>query len=605
MLDKPAFAGQSYRQMVAFLIKQAEQYASPEIIAALKTKMVTALHLAQAKAMSLGKTADAGKLADAINKIYGEAPEIAQAGFEAYKNGGGTTIGSPKAAQPTAPKPVEAAKPAAAPPTQAKKSDLEKYTPKFAEALKAIAEQYKVSSKKSVRAKLKAAVQNDATVEAFELSLKPAEKKKLEKMWGPAAVKVGKTAAQAAYESYQKYYGAGGYYATSSPPPPPPVTPPTEAELTKAKKSAALQMEYVPSAPTTATGQAEAQKLIDAFNAQYADKELTDPAALMTKVNDFKAMAAKVAQITAKEQPALAQQNAEHQKKMAEQKQAAAKALKEAQEAAKAKNKQYMADLGISETEATGFDALVEMVGGSSADVATQFKKYQNEAQSHGYPITGFQYALIRNYIDGGYSSINKALRSESWSAKQHVYARLVNNAIDKMPKYTGWVERGTQLDADEIAKYKPGYVVPQKAFTSTGIGYKFGGNVTTRSRPTASAAATSRLAPTRARRRSCSRRARTSWSTRSSTKAARPTSRWKKWRASDDPARRETRQLRGRQAERHRSTGRRNRGRRRAAGGAASAVGQAARRARRADLRDRAVRERVHRSEPGQSFGP
>jgi hypothetical protein len=119
------------------------------------------------------------------------------------------------------------------------------------------------------------------------------------------------------------------------------------------------------------------------------------------------------------------------------------------------------------------------MLGASSGkDVVAQFKKFEENAKSLGYPISGFQYALIRNYINGGYSGINKALRSASWTPAQHVYARMVNNAIEKLPKFTGTVTRGTSLDASQIANYKPGHVIRESAFTSTGIGFKFGGNV-------------------------------------------------------------------------------------------------------------------------------
>jgi phage-related protein (TIGR01555 family) len=256
----------------------------------------------------------------------------------------------------------------------------------------------------------------------------------------------------------------------------------TPAELEKAKKSIALQPQYVPGygdlqfTPT----KTQADGLVAEFNKEWAGKDGLKPEQLEQKVQAFKVLGAKVATLKAAEAVNAQQLKAKEQAAQAEKNKKAADALKEQQAAAKAKNKQYMDALGISETEATGFDALVEMMSESSskADLIEKFKSYESAAAKLGYPISGFQYALIRNYINGGYKSINKALRSNSWSTPQHVYARLVNNAIDKIPKYTGTVVRGTTLDASEIAAYKPGHVVVEKGFTSTGVGYKFGGNV-------------------------------------------------------------------------------------------------------------------------------
>jgi hypothetical protein len=257
---------------------------------------------------------------------------------------------------------------------------------------------------------------------------------------------------------------------------------PTAAEIEKAKKNVPLQLQYVPGAPTSPPYiVAAAQEKVDEFNKKYAGKDLAgNQPALIQKVNDFKTLQAAMAPLA---QASGAE--AEKQKKAAAEKQsaankAAAEALKAQQAAAKAKNQEYMKALGISETEASGFDALVDMMSESSskADLIEKFKSYQVAAEKLGYPISGFQYALIRNYIDGGYKAINKALRANSPSVAQHVYARLVNNAIDKLPKYTGTVVRGTTLDPSEMAHYKPGHVVTEHGFTSTGVGYKFGGNV-------------------------------------------------------------------------------------------------------------------------------
>lgn len=265
-----------------------------------------------------------------------------------------------------------------------------------------------------------------------------------------------------------------------APPAPSKFPPPTAGELEKAKKTVALQLQYVPASSGlyTSGAKAEAQKLVDAFNAKYAGKQIAQGPDLVQKVNDFKVMNAAVEQLVKGDDSKAAElqkaQAAQAAKAAAEQ----AEKLKKSKEEHIAKNKAAMLALGITEQEAVGFNALVEMMGGTQADVIESFKKFETQAKAHGYPISGFQYALIRNYIDGGYAQINKALRSGNWAPQQHVYARLVNNALDKMPKYSGWVDRGTNLSPADVAKYKEGTVIQEQSFTSSGIGYSFGGNV-------------------------------------------------------------------------------------------------------------------------------
>lgn len=253
------------------------------------------------------------------------------------------------------------------------------------------------------------------------------------------------------------------------PAPPPPAPPPKAPQATPEELKKAAKATTFPESPSNASA---ANGLIKKFNEKYANKTVTDPAALNQKVADFKQMQSQVQAINT----AHASEQATKQKVANE---AAATKLKAEKQAAAEKNKQYMKDLGISETEAMGFNALVDMIGvGKSSELVKQFQVYQSDAANLGYPISGFQYALIRNYINGGYSSINAALRAPSMTQAQALYARMVNNALDKLPKYEGLVERGTHLEPSQIAAYQPGHVVPHRAFTSTGIGYKFGGNV-------------------------------------------------------------------------------------------------------------------------------
>ncbi len=265
-----------------------------------------------------------------------------------------------------------------------------------------------------------------------------------------------------------------------APAPAPKLPPPTEAELTKAKKTVALQSQYVPGYEQviSTAGQKAMNEAIAEFNGKYANKEMTSQPALIQKVNDFKLLSAKVAALgkidAAQKDKIAAEQKAAAQKAAAE---AQAKLAAEKKSAAE-KNKGYMQALGISETEAMGFNALVEMHGGPAADLVAKFKSYESDAAKLGYPISGFQYALIRDYINGGYVSINKALRGKALTPAQHVYTKMVNSALAKMPKFTGTVTRGTTLSEADIAHYQPGHIIEEKAFTSTGVGFKFGGNV-------------------------------------------------------------------------------------------------------------------------------
>jgi hypothetical protein len=223
-------------------------------------------------------------------------------------------------------------------------------------------------------------------------------------------------------------------------------------------------LQYVPGAPSTPA----AQKLVDKFNDKYAGKELKTKAELETKVADFKDLQAAMIPLMNESQKAQAEAQAKAKeaaaKAAAEQK---AKEKVEAQRAAE-KNKGLMKELGITEQEAFGFTALVSMMGGKQADVVNSFKNYEKKAKAYGYPVTGFQAALIGNYTGSGYVEINKALRSGSWTEAQHVYVKMVNKALRAMPTYTGTVKRGTSLPLEEQAKYVVGHVKEERSFTSS-----------------------------------------------------------------------------------------------------------------------------------------
>jgi ADP-ribose pyrophosphatase YjhB (NUDIX family) len=461
VLSKPAFPGQSYRQMLTFLIKESEKYGKPgqQQNLKLKTKLVEALYKAHEKANNAGQVAEAKKISEALGTIAAKDPNAFSAGSAA----------------------ANVAVPVIMPGGSAEgmtMSDIAKYLPAFASEVDAINAAPGTNHEAKGWLKAKAAVNNGATLESLAASLSGAEKKAIIDKYG----------------SVKNAYDLHGGYAlkeqTSSPEAPAvkqaveqatfqQMPAPTAEEMAKAKKSVALQMQYVPGGtdlqyPQT---QKEAQKLVEAFNEKYAGKEMTNKAALTQKVNDFKMLSAKVAALKVVEQQKAGELAT--QAKAAQQKQAkaAAEAAKKAKAEALAKNAHVMKELGITESEADGFNALVQMVGGKQADVVAQFKHYESQAKDLGYPITGFQTALIKNYTNGGYSATNSALRSGSWTTAQHVYVKMVNKALQAMPTYAGTVQRGTSLDSGDQALYKVGHVVEERAFTSTSISKPWGGN--------------------------------------------------------------------------------------------------------------------------------
>lgn len=267
-------------------------------------------------------------------------------------------------------------------------------------------------------------------------------------------------------------------------PEPKPVAPtlpaPTAQELQQAKKSAPLQLKFLPGEkPTTAEYTKDADKIVKAFNDQWAGKTITDPAELAKKVNDFKLTQAAISVLAQADKAAqtekIAKAKAEAEAKA---KEAAAKAAEEAKRAAE-KNKKIMRELGVSEQQAEGVATLAKMLGSSTGDIVEKFKGYAKQAEGLGYPITGFQCALIKNYSNGGYVEINQALRSGSWTPAQHAYVSMVNKALDGMPKFSGTCRRGANLSPEQIARYKPGHIVQEQSFTSTAsAGKGFGGNV-------------------------------------------------------------------------------------------------------------------------------
>lgn len=271
--------------------------------------------------------------------------------------------------------------------------------------------------------------------------------------------------------------------------PKPALPAPTEAEMTKAKKSVALQMQYVPGAgelqftPT----KTQAQKMVDAFNAKYAGKELTDKNALAEKVNDFKKLAADVATMAKVEKAhaqVLAQKENEAKAKAAEIAKAKAAADAAAAKAKAAAEKEKLKEqhaevtkeLGItSAEELSAFDSFIDHFGGT-AKALTAFKQWQSEAEyaakknpGHGYDrLSGFEMGCVRAYTGPQSGWINNAIRDDILTPAQYMFENILNRALDKLPKKTGITRRGLTLPADIHAKLKPGVIWNHRNFAST-----------------------------------------------------------------------------------------------------------------------------------------
>jgi phage-related protein (TIGR01555 family) len=247
---------------------------------------------------------------------------------------------------------------------------------------------------------------------------------------------------------------------------------PSPEEATKAKKGTPLKMAYIPEPkPLVKANFDIAEKIIKGFNDKWAGKELTDPKEIAQKVFHFKQIAGAINDIGAQEQKDKQAKQAVEQKKAAEE-------LKKTQASQKGQLDAYMKELGITASEAQGFLALANMHAGSKGDLVKKFQSYKDQAGNLGLPISGFQYALLQDYIDGGYGTINKALREGVISQEQHVYTKMMNKALDAFPKFEGMLSRGTHLSNQDIARYKPGHVITHHSFTSAGEGFSFGGNV-------------------------------------------------------------------------------------------------------------------------------
>jgi hypothetical protein len=131
-----------------------------------------------------------------------------------------------------------------------------------------------------------------------------------------------------------------------------------------------------------------------------------------------------------------------------------------------------MKDMGIDADQASAFMGLAKILGGDINDLTAAFKGHADKAKNYGYPISGFEAAVLMNYSASGYTKVNPALRDHTWSQEMHMYAKLGNEALQKMPKSDekGLI-RNTSLTPEQIKYYADaagGGIIQEKAFMST-----------------------------------------------------------------------------------------------------------------------------------------
>jgi hypothetical protein len=76
----------------------------------------------------------------------------------------------------------------------------------------------------------------------------------------------------------------------------------------------------------------------------------------------------------------------------------------------------------------------------------------------------------IKGYTSADFATLNPALRSGDPAelARLDPYVQCAKSGLDQLPSYDGIVVRGTTLTASEAAKYIPGEIVQEPAFTSS-----------------------------------------------------------------------------------------------------------------------------------------
>ncbi len=274
------------------------------------------------------------------------------------------------------------------------------------------------------------------------------------------------------------YKVKGEQTAISVTPPVPvvPKTPATPEELKKAAKTVALQSQYVPGMPA---GHPEAEKLLAAFNTKYEGKMMASPEQLEQKVHDFKTLTAQMVPFQSEVQKAQAalQSASATEKAAAQAKLKAAEAEKKAAEKAA-----FEAKLTDPKVKAQ-YDALHSIGEHSGAHLDEQHAGYIKKLAAQGSTINGADAAYIVAYRGHHYDALNENLwKQDQINLQQAVYAGELTKALNKLPSYSGYAQRGVKSPANAFARYAAnvGKVVTEHGFSSYGETHKLWGKAAT-----------------------------------------------------------------------------------------------------------------------------
>jgi len=93
------------------------------------------------------------------------------------------------------------------------------------------------------------------------------------------------------------------------------------------------------------------------------------------------------------------------------------------------------------------------------------------EVAGNVYHLDRVELAALKNYTSHGYMVVNQALRKGgSEATKVAPYCRVLQEALKKLPNYSGKVYRGASLPPEVRARYTVGATIEDSAFTSTSV---------------------------------------------------------------------------------------------------------------------------------------
>lgn len=111
--------------------------------------------------------------------------------------------------------------------------------------------------------------------------------------------------------------------------------------------------------------------------------------------------------------------------------------------------------------------ALLNKFDSSSAKTWMLFAK-EKKAAGDKLGLTFEEMAYAQTYTGAGYRQVNSQLRHGTIDEPTYEYATRFDRVLDKLPVHRATTYRGTDLTAAQAAKYEPGKVVVEAAFTSS-----------------------------------------------------------------------------------------------------------------------------------------